>query len=94
VQKAENASIGDSVEHEFSLTTRLNQALGPQHPKLLRETGLLNARELLELPHGTLALRELTQQDQSILIGHGLQKGSRKSSGLPDGLDVEGFRGH
>jgi hypothetical protein len=72
----------------------LNQALSPKHPELLGETGLLNARELLELTHGALALCQLTEQDQPILVGHGFEECSREPGGLPNRLDIEGLRGH
>lgn len=94
MEQSQDTSINDSIEHEFSLSSRLNQTLGPKDAKLLRQAWLLNARELLELPHRALTLCELAQQDQPILIGHRLEKGDRKTSRLANCLDVEGFRAH
>lgn len=69
-----HARICDGVVDGLAVAARADQAFVAQSRQLLRHRGLARREHLLKLADRTLALSESTQDHQSTLVCHGLQK--------------------
>ncbi len=86
---------GDPIKNLFAFAPGFHERFVPQNCQLLREGGLLYIKQFLELTDTSLALSELTEQHQSIRIGHHSHQRTGPVGGSPHRGQIEvGGHGH
>lgn len=71
----------------FAVAARGHQAFVAQDAQVLRQAGLVQADQHLELADVAFALGQLTEQQQAVFVGHGLEHGTGLGRGIPQHVD-------
>lgn len=64
--------VGERIQNTLRLATRCHEVGGAQLRQMLGERGLPKTRQPLQLGHAPLATEELAEDEQTVLVAHGL----------------------
>jgi hypothetical protein len=75
---------GERIQNILRFATRSHEIGGPKLGQMLGQRGLTEASQLLQFGHPPLAAEELTENEQTVLVAHGL-KALRRRTGRMTG---------